>query len=487
MGQGSRAGAVSGEEPAAAPVLAGRYRLLEPVTDDGPTALWRANDDVLARPVAVRLLTGPAATDERVEAFVAAAREAGAVNERRVVRMYDAAETDEGAFVATEWCEEPTLAEVLQTGPMAPADALELVRSVATALTSATAAGVGHGALGPAAVHVLPGSQAKVRDFAVLAAAAGSERTGVARRDTRALAELLYAAVTGRWPGPGDRSGGLPPAPYADGRLCSARQVRAGVPRSIDTVISRVLDPDRVRSLPPIVSPAEFLAALPAVIERPTAAPAERRRGGRLVLPRFVRRGLTVAVPLALLVGVGVAGWVAGTEIGRVPDVGARFPSLPKSSTGASPGAAAGGPVTVTAVQSFDPLGDGAESPGSARNAADGDESTSWETERYDSSPTFGGLKSGVGLVFDLGAPTAVRSVTIALDTPGAALELRSGSTASPAVEGYAVVAKEAEAGRTVTLRPSGGAARYWVLWLTRLPEADRGFRARVAEVVFQR
>ena len=479
---------MSGDDPAAAPLLAGRYRLLEPVSTDGPTTLWRAVDDVLARPVAVRMLEG--ATPAAVAAFVGAAREAGALNDRHVVRMYDAAEDGDTAFVATEWCDAPTLADLLQGGPLPAAEALEIVRSVARCVATATELGVGHGALGPASVHVQAGGSVKLRDLAVLAAVAPGDRTAVARRDTRALAELLYAATTGRWPGPPERSGGLPPAPYSDGRLCSVRQVKAGVPRSIDAVVSRVLDPDRVRSLPPIVSPAELLAALPDVLERPApaAAPVERTTRRRS-LPPLVRRGLTILLPLGLLVGVGIAGWVAGTEIGRVPDVGARFPSLPRASTAASPGAGggAGGPIAVTAVQSFDPLGDGAESPGSARNASDGDESTSWETERYDSSPTFGGLKTGVGLVFDLGSPQAVRSVTVAFDTPGAALELRAGDAASESVDGYRVVAQEGAAGRTVTLRPSGGPARYWVLWLTRLPDADRGYRARVAEVVFQR
>ena len=478
---------MSGDDPAAATLLAGRYRLLEPVSTDGPTTLWRAVDDVLARPVAVRMLEG--AGPDKVAAFVGAARAAGALNDRHVVRMYDAAEEGVTAFVATEWCDAPTLAELLQGGPLPAAEALEIVRSVARCVVTATDAGVGHGALGPASVHVQAGRQVKLRDLAVLAAVAPGDPSTVARRDTRSLAELLYAATTGRWPGPPERSGGLPPAPYTDGRLCSVRQVKAGVPRSIDTVVARVLDPDRVRSLPPLVSPAELLAALPDVLERPTPAAPVERPTTRRSLPPLVRRGLAVLLPFALLVGVGIAGWVVGNEIGRVPDVGARFPSLPRASTAASPGTGGGaaGPIPVTAVQSFDPLGDGAESPGSARNANDGDESTSWETERYDSSPTFSGLKTGVGLVFDLGSPQTVRSVTIALDTPGVGLELRAGAAASETVDGYRVVATEPAAGRTVTLRPSGGPARYWVLWLTRLPEADRGYRARVAEVVFQR
>src|SRR5690606_14152107 len=54
--------------------------------------------------------------------------------------------------------------------------------------------------------------------------------------------------------------------------------------------------------------------------------------------------------------------------------------------------------------------------------------SPSWHTDSYKLSPDFGGLKPGVGLLFNLGGTQTVRSVTIATPNPGFTVELRTAS-----------------------------------------------------------
>ena len=71
-------------------------------------------------------------------------------------------------------------------------------------------------------------------------AGAGTDEDGAedpAVVDTRHLAWLMYAAVTGYWPGPQDT--GLPPAPADDGLVCTPRQVSAGVPVTVDSISER--------------------------------------------------------------------------------------------------------------------------------------------------------------------------------------------------------------------------------------------------------
>ena len=57
--------------------------------------------------------------------------------------------------------------------------------------------------------------------------------------DTTALARMLYALLTGYWPG--DEATALPPAPRHKGRVCTPRQVRAGVPALLDAITYRAL------------------------------------------------------------------------------------------------------------------------------------------------------------------------------------------------------------------------------------------------------
>jgi hypothetical protein len=67
--------------------------------------------------------------------------------------------------------------------------------------------------------------------------------------------------------------------------------------------------------------------------------------------------------------------------------------------------------ATITGATSFDPLGDGTESPDLVGNAIDGDPGTSWSTEQYDSFPD--GPKDGVGLALSLDGEFDVSKVTV--------------------------------------------------------------------------
>jgi hypothetical protein len=147
------------------------------------------------------------------------------------------------------------------------------------------------------------------------------------------------------------------------------------------------------------------------------------------------------------------------------------------SSTGA------GEPLTVAAVTAIDPQGDNSENEDLARNVVDGDASTSWHSERYD-SPSFGGIKKGVGLVLDLGSAHKVTTVTLTAPGDDGTLQLRAAAAAD--FEGSQLLAAGRIAGSgTVVLRPSTPTStRYLVLWFTRVPQTDEGRRIVVDEVV---
>jgi hypothetical protein len=57
--------------------------------------------------------------------------------------------------------------------------------------------------------------------------------------DTAALARMLYALLTGYWPG--DEPTALPAAPRHKGNVCTPRQIRAGVPAMLDAIAFRGL------------------------------------------------------------------------------------------------------------------------------------------------------------------------------------------------------------------------------------------------------
>jgi putative peptidoglycan lipid II flippase len=192
---------------------------------------------------------------------------------------------------------------------------------------------------------------------------------------------------------------------------------------------------------------------------------------------------------LAGLIGLGAIGWTLGLAVGRVPGQ-SRFSDLQRSAT-PTPGATPVGPIALdaAAIRDFDPQGDGSENPTEAQLAVDGDPITGWSTALYKKRPDFGGLKDGVGLLIDLGRPTAVRQVAVAFLRPGADVEVRVADTRSERAEDYRVVASAHGVGDVATLTPTAGpvTARFWLVWLTRLPRDGGGYRTSIGEIQLRR
>ena len=176
--------------------------------------------------------------------------------------------------------------------------------------------------------------------------------------------------------------------------------------------------------------------------------------------------------------GLGDNAFVAGPR--RAPATSAPPTAAPPVATPTAPAAPAA-PVKVAAVTSFDPQGDGEEKDSLVGLAVDGDPTTSWTSDTY-RSPAFGGLKKGVGLLLDLGAPASVRSVAVAVGGSGSTLELLSAT--GNTLEGAKVVATAGAASANPTLTPASPVtSRYFVLWFTSAPSRDGGYRVEVNEV----
>ena len=228
-------------------VLAGRYQLIDLLNESGGGLFYRAHDSSLDRSVAVHIIR---ADDERAGLLREAARTSARVVDRRLLRVLDVDETSDQTardgsalcFVVNEWATGVSL-DILLTddGPLSPRRAAWLIGEVAGTLEVAHAAGVSHGRLVPENVLIDRTGSVRVIGFAVDAALHGLP-SGRVPDDVTGLAGLLYAALTARWPGAAPSV--VKPAPHAHGRVLRPRQVRAGVPRVLDTLCDAVLNPD---------------------------------------------------------------------------------------------------------------------------------------------------------------------------------------------------------------------------------------------------
>ncbi len=131
--------------------------------------------------------------------------------------------------------------------------------------------------------------------------------------------------------------------------------------------------------------------------------------------------------------------------------------------------------LTPASIAAFGPGGTRqADDPQSATLAIDGNPRTAWHTDWY-TTPDFGRLQPGTGLLLDMGQPVAVSSVSLLFGpAPGGAFQLRAGN--SPALASMHPVAQAADPGGAVTVRITRPVrTRYLLVWLTRLPPNTSG------------
>ncbi|KQT01872.1 hypothetical protein ASG23_00315 [Cellulomonas sp. Leaf395] len=229
-------------------VLAGRYRVLSPVVSDlAGASAWQATDQILDRPVRVRILEHGA-----VAPALDAARRAALVTDGRLVRVLDVGTHEGYGYVVSEQLVGQSLARLVAQGPLTADQARAVVGEAASALEIARRRGVHHLALRPSVLHVSPDGRVLVSGLALDAALLG-DSGGDARSTTRAdavgLVRLLYAALTGLWPAdprapqtPGGET--LPPAPIVNGAPVAPADLVAGVPNDLDTLCVVTLGPN---------------------------------------------------------------------------------------------------------------------------------------------------------------------------------------------------------------------------------------------------
>ncbi len=216
-------------------ILASRYRLTVLLHDRNGGRFWRAHDLVLARDVALHVI---AADDARSPLLQEAARRSATVQDRRLLRVLDSDDRDGLSFVVNEWGEGTSLNHMVADEPLAPIRAAWIVAEVAGMVAAGHRAGVAHGRLVPENVLLDTTGSVKVIGFAVDAALHGLP-AGRASADLTDLGGLLYCALTGRWTGVSES--GVEAAPLEHGRPLRPRQVRAGVPRVLDSICESLL------------------------------------------------------------------------------------------------------------------------------------------------------------------------------------------------------------------------------------------------------
>ena len=215
---------MTGADPSLGPE--GRYRLLRRIGVGGMGEVWEADDTVLGRRVALKVLVQELANDARAtRRFVREARATAKLTHPNVTRVYDFGRDGGVPYLVMELLEGDTLADRLTSGPLPPAEAARIGAAVADALDAAHSRGIIHRDVKPSNVLLTPAGEVKVMDFGIAAAAdethstTGSGLYGTAAyisperaagqvatpaADVYSLGAVLYELLTSRPPFIGD-------------------------------------------------------------------------------------------------------------------------------------------------------------------------------------------------------------------------------------------------------------------------------------------
>jgi hypothetical protein len=268
--------------------------------------VWKATDELLRRPVTLHLLPRGLPVPPHV---VGAVRAAARVSDPRLATIYDTDYSPWGPYIVSEWTRGTHLEDLVLSGLPSPALAAAMIADAADAVAVAHRAGRPHLCLGPRSLRWETGSGLKITGLGIDAALCGASAADPAAADTVALARLLYALLTGCWPG--DEPTALPSAPRRKGRVYTPRQVRAGVPGVLDAITGYALGLHPYADPQAALTPAGLATALCSV-QRPWYAsfrpascvpdtvPGRHARHGKAPRVRgAVRRRATLLHPAA--------------------------------------------------------------------------------------------------------------------------------------------------------------------------------------------
>ena len=306
---------------------------------------------------------------------------------------------------------------------------------------------------------------AAARRHAGLTVAEVSQRTRVRENIIRGIEQDDYAACGGDF--------------YARGHIRAIAEAVGTDPAPLIEEFD-----ERWRSSPELTAAEVFQPSLPL-------RKRERRR---------VRWTGFLAVLVLAVLGFAVYKFVAGAgktatpaaAAGQHPAHGGQpspapsiTPSVQASTAQASPAASASvspaatasvspaaQPLTPAGVAAFGP--GGGDDPQQAALAVSGNPATPWRTDWY-TTPYFGNLYPGTGLLLDMGHAVTISAVRVSLGGAGGAdLQLRAGSR--PALADLHTVATSAGAGGAVQLSLTAPVrARYLLIWFTKLPPDSAG------------
>jgi eukaryotic-like serine/threonine-protein kinase len=473
--------------------LSGRYLIEDEIGSGGMSTVYCAFDETLERQVALKVMHSDISSDTAaLERFRREARTVAQLSHPHVVMVIDAGEDQGHPYIVFEHVRGETLKErIRREGPLPIAEAVAYAIEIGRALGAAHERGLVHRDVKPQNVLIDEEGRAKVTDFGIalglepegLTAAGrvvgttdyvspeqamGHEVTG--QSDVYSLGVVLFEMLSGTVPFKGE-----------SGVSVAMKHVQEGIPDiqkrrpGVSAALAAVLEKATAKELQNrYASMDDFVHDLEEVLAYETARAGEATGEATAILselPGNVASGRPawrrLAPVAAYLLIAAVAAVAAVVLIG----------SDGNDSNNSADGDLSRIPLSESAVHDYDPPpGDTTENPDQRGLALDGDKTTAWETENYD-TPDLGNIKTGVGLYLDAGRPVVARALRIITPKSGWSFQLYVANQVPADVNGWTLAGTGTmdSTHKTVDLDTAGRASRFYLVWITHLTQSPTG------------
>jgi eukaryotic-like serine/threonine-protein kinase len=249
-------------------VVDGRYRLLERVGAGGAASVYRAEDLLLERDVAIKVLHPELAGDQKlVKRFRREAESAASLAHRHVVAIYDRGEWDRTHYIAMEYVAGRSLRSIIrEEAPLESARAIDLSVQILRATGAIHSRGIIHRDLKPHNAIVDGAGQLKVIDFGIAWAGAsditengsifgsvhylspeqaeGAELSGAS--DLYSVGVILYETLTARPPFLGETAMSVA-LKHLTERPTPPTALNTAVTPALESTVMRALEKDPAR------------------------------------------------------------------------------------------------------------------------------------------------------------------------------------------------------------------------------------------------
>lgn len=247
-------------------ILARRYELQELIGGGGMADVYKAQDKLLDRAVAVKILHQQYANDaEFVEKFRREATAAAKLAHPNIVNIYDVGEDGGSQYIVMEYVSGPTLKEVIQQkGCLEPIEAVRIAKEIASALESAHRNNLVHCDIKPHNILVMPDGHIKVTDFGIARAVSASTMTYsgsvmgsvhyfspeqakgtviTTKSDVYSLGVVLYEMLTGQLPFNGETSVSIA-LKHLQEEPVPIRQINTSIPPVLEAIVQKAMSKD---------------------------------------------------------------------------------------------------------------------------------------------------------------------------------------------------------------------------------------------------